>query len=874
WMNGAFGWQTIAHELGHSYGLRHANLWRAVNGDPLSAAGTTLEYGDPFDMMGSSTATNVARDARHHFNPRFKNILGWLSDLAVATVTTSGTYRVFRFDHPASAALKQPMALRIFRDGVRSYWIGYRQNFSTGSLQTQGAYITWAYGDYKQSQLLDLTTPGVSANDAVLAVGQTFTDPIYGITIKPVGRGGEETALYLDIEVTIPPAPPGVAAAWGRDGASFFATNTGELVTPAPETAVPQNLTGVRQIVAGDTHALALKTDGSVVAWGNNVSGQISVPTDLGNDNVAVAAGGQISGVVRRDGAVRLWGSVLSGVTTPPAGLAGVTQLALGGTQSTAFYHALALKGDGTVVGWGDDSQGQATPPAGLVNVIAVAAHDRGSVALRADGTLVRWGAIVPGGLPMPTDLRGVRSIAGNGAARHFLALKLDGTVAAYGNNANGQAAPPSDLRDVVAVATGQFHSLALKADGSVVAWGSAASGKTNVPTHLPRSRAIAASAQGSFAISGAHLYLTGQPQAQVAAVGGSARLYVQALGAGALAYQWRKNGVAISGATADTLNLDGLTTADAASYDVVVSDAGSGSRLTSAAAAITLAPAGSPGRLSSLSVLTSVTAESPFFTVGTAIGGAGTSGTKPVLLRAAGPALTELGVGGVLADPSISLYSDSDSVTPLAVNDDWAGAPVLTAAFGRLGAFPFASGGSKDAAIFREGLPAGGYTVQVRGVAGATGTVIAELYDGTAAASFAPSTTRLVGVSVLKQIEAGEILTVGFVVGGTTSRQVLVRAIGPALALAPFNIPTAMADPRLNLFNLQTQAVIRSNDNWGGAALLRTTAGRIGSFPVENAASRDAMLTATLTPGSYTVQVSGANSASGLTLVEVYEVP
>jgi hypothetical protein len=235
---------------------------------------------------------------------------------------------------------------------------------------------------------------------------------------------------------------------------------------------------------------------------------------------------------------------------------------------------------------------------------------------------------------------------------------------------------------------------------------------------------------------------------------------------------------------------------------------------------------------------------------------------------------LTKLGVGGVLADPSISLYSDADSVTPLAVNDDWAGAQVLTAAFGRLGAFPFESGVSKDAAIFREGLPAGGYTVQVRGVAGATGTVIAELYDGTAAASFAPSTTRLVGVSVLKQIEAGEILTVGFVVGGTTSRQVLVRAIGPALALAPFNIPTAMADPRLNLFNLQTQAVIQSNDNWGGAALLRTTAGRIGSFPVENAASRDAMLTATLTPGSYTVQVSGANSASGLTLVEVYEVP
>ena len=125
-----------------------------------------------------------------------------------------------------------------------------------------------------------------------------------------------------------------------------------------------------------------------------------------------------------------------------------------------------------------------------------------------------------------------------------------------------------------------------------MVGWGVSGNGRLNVTEHRPRSRAVAASANASFAISGAHLYLTGQPQAQVAGVGGSARLYVQALGAGALAYQWRKNGVAIPGATADTLNLAGLTTADAAGYDVVVSDAGSGSRLTSASAAITLAPA------------------------------------------------------------------------------------------------------------------------------------------------------------------------------------------------------------------------------------------------------------------------------------------
>jgi len=124
----------------------------------------------------------------------------------------------------------------------------------------------------------------------------------------------------------------------------------------------------------------------------------------------------------------------------------------------------------------------------------------------------------------------------------------------------------------------------------------------------------------------------------------------------------------------------------------------------------------------------------------------------------------------------------------------------------------------------------------------------------------------------VLKQIDAGEILTVGFVIGGTTAKQVLVRAIGPTLAAAPFSVGGAMADPKVSLFSGQT--VINANDNWGGGSLLSATGSAVGAFAISNAASRDASLLATLAPGSYTVQVSGANSASGLTLVEVYEVP
>jgi hypothetical protein len=872
WLNGTFAWQTVAHELGHTYGLSHANLWRVTDANPLSAAGTTLEYGDPFDMMGSTTATGVTRDQRHHFSPRFKNRLGWLPDSAVATATTSGTYRIYRFDHADALGFKQPLALRLYRDGVRTYWIGYRQNFPTGTIQAQGAYVMWTFNDYQQSQLLDLTTPGTNANDAVLAVGATFTDPVYGITIKPVASGGTDPALYLDVEVVMPEAPPGVVTAWGREGSPFYTTNTGELVSPAPETAVPQNLTDIRQIAAGDAHAIALNADGSVVAWGNNANGQTTIPAGLGTSVVSVAAAGNISGVVKSDGTVQLWGAALGGVTTPPAGLTGVKQLVIGGSQSVGIYHALALKNDGSVVGWGDNTRGQALPPPGLGVVSALAANDRGSIALKADGTVVRWGADFTGALPLPPGLAGVTAIAAHGAGAHGLALKADGTVVAWGINGNTQATPPAGLNGVVAIAAGQFHSLALKADGSVVAWGSTTSGKINVPAGLPRSRAIAASAQASFAISGPHLYLIGQPQAQVAALGGSVRLYVQALGAGALSYQWRKNGVAIPGATAATLTLNGLTAADATGYDVVVTDAGSGRTLTSAAAALTLVPAGDPGRLVNLSILTSINAASPQFTVGTVIGGAGTSGTKPLLVRAAGPALATLGVGGVLSNPKLSLFSDQNTQTPVATNDNWGGSAALSAAFASVGAFPYGSATSLDAATFSATMPAGGYTVQVAGVGGATGTVIAELYDATRGVDFTASTPRLVNVSVLKQIDAGEILTVGFVIGGTTAKQVLVRAIGPTLAAAPFNVGGAMADPKVSLFSGQT--VINANDNWGGGALLSATGSAVGAFAIGNAASRDASLLATLAPGSYTVQVSGANSASGLTLVEVYEVP
>lgn len=867
-INGGANIRSVTHELGHCYGLLHSNLWQVADGNPVSAAGTTIEYGDAFDMMGSTAfAFSGTRDTRHHFNPWQKNRLGWLPDAAVTTVTSSGTYRIYRFDSQ-SASLNQPLALRIFRDGVRWYWIGFRQSFTTSASLTNGAYVVWGFNNKQQSQLLDLTTPGTSTNDVALAVGSTFSDSAYGISIRPIARGGTDPAQFLDLEITVPTAPPGIIAAWGREGVTFFAGNTGAVVNPAPETYVPFGLTGVSAIAAGDLHALALKPDGTVVAWGDNSNGQTTLPAGLANV-ASIAAGGNVSGVVKRDGTVQLWGESVGGVTTPPAGLTAVKQLAIGGGHSVGIYHGLALKTDGTVVGWGDNTRNQATPPAGLTGVVAIAASDRLSVALKSDGTVVRWGTTFTGAIVFPASLSGVVAIASSGAAEHALALKADGTVIAWGSNSSGQATPPVGLSDVIAIATGRTHSLALKADGSVVAWGSNSSGQLNIPPLLPRAYAFAAGGSSSFALTGPRVYLLAPPQAQIAAAGGTATISVTATGSGTLTYQWRKDGVVIPGATANALSLANVSAANAAAYDVVVTDATG--TLTSFPARLTVVPAGTPtnpGRLINLSILTSVTAADPLFTLGTVLGGAGTSGAKPLLVRAAGPSLSQLGVGGPLADPKLEMFSGQ---TVVSANDNWGGTAALSTAFAQVGAFPYTGGTSRDAAVYNAGQAAGNYTVQVSGVGGATGPVIAELYDATASGAFTTTTPRLVNVSVLKQIGAGETLTAGFVVGGATAKQVLIRAVGPTLGAAPFSIPGVMADPKLDLFSGQT--VINANDNWGGGGTLATAFASVGAFAL-GTASKDAAILVTLTPGNYTAQVSGVSGSGGLTLVEVYEVP
>ncbi|MHC4573628.1 MAG: RCC1 domain-containing protein [Planctomycetota bacterium] len=191
------------------------------------------------------------------------------------------------------------------------------------------------------------------------------------------------------------------------------------------------------------------------MSWGEDYYRRQATPPD-GNDYMAIAAGAWHSLALKSDGSIVGWGNNDFGQATPPAGNDYVA-------TASGYWHSLALKSDGSIAGWGYDANGQATPPDGN-DYVGIAAGWYHSLALRADGSIAGWGDTVAP--PAGNDYVG---IAAGGS--HSLALKSDGAIVGWGRDHYGQATPP-DGNDYVAIAAGGYHSLALKSDGSIVGWG------------------------------------------------------------------------------------------------------------------------------------------------------------------------------------------------------------------------------------------------------------------------------------------------------------------------------------------------------------------------------------------------------------------
>lgn len=197
---------------------------------------------------------------------------------------------------------------------------------------------------------------------------------------------------------------------------------------------------------------LSSRPAGTVIAWGAEQGGeffgwafgQSTVPEGL-NDVVAVAGGRGFSLALRKNGTVVAWGDNRKGQCRVPEGLEDVVAVAAG-----IYDFSLALRSDGTVVAWGDNQSGQCTVPEGLNDVVAIAGATATSFALKSDGTVVAlfqeggvyaWGGSNEHGeLDVPHSAwSGVTAIAASG---HCLALKEDGTVVAWGQGEPGKSRP------------------------------------------------------------------------------------------------------------------------------------------------------------------------------------------------------------------------------------------------------------------------------------------------------------------------------------------------------------------------------------------------------------------------------------------------
>ncbi len=288
-------------------------------------------------------------------------------------------------------------------------------------------------------------------------------------------------------------------------------------------------------------------------------------------------------------------------------------------------------------------------------------------------------------------------------------------------------------------------------------------------------------------------------------AAGGRFVLPINVTGGGTYTYQWYLNNLLISGATTNPYVVESLAAGNAGTYTVDVTNSLGTSRLT--AGTITVGAAGIPViALQPLSKLVSP------------------GGTFILAVAASG------------TNNSYQWLRNGNSIN------------------GETGPYLLRQNASAN--------DAGTYSVRITNSSGTTtseGGVV----------TISATASRPANISCRTNIAARAIVTPGFVVQGTGTKNVLIRAVGPTLG--GFGVPGVMADPQFKVIRQDTGATIATNDNWD--ASLANTMAAAGAFAL-TPGSKDAAAVVSLTAGqAYTVQVSGVGDSSGVALIEVYDV-
>ena len=330
--------------------------------------------------------------------------------------------------------------------------------------------------------------------------------------------------------------------------------------------------------------------------------------------------------------------------------------------------------------------------------------------------------------------------------------------------------------------------------------------------------------------------------------------------GTAPMRYQWYHNGQAVAGATGPVLHLKGWDPTIVGNYHVVATNlAGT---TTCRDSVVTIGPPRHGPGWKPGSKLVAISARS-FVGTGDQIQVAGFvvtgSGPKQLLVRASGPALAAQGIPNPLPDPELVLY-DSNS-KPISTTTGWDSS--LSSVFSKVYAQPWTVGSADSATVLT--LNPGLYTVEIKSASGKSGVSLGEVYDVSGATSYP------VALSARAQVGTdSNVLIAGISIVGSAPKRVLIRASGPALAAQ--GVSGVLPDPVLELYNntTSTPTLMQTDDNWDVSL--------VSDFAQASAydwtpGSLDAAIVVTLPPGLYTAIVKDKNGASGVALVEVYDL-
>jgi alpha-tubulin suppressor-like RCC1 family protein len=270
---------------------------------------------------------------------------------------------------------------------------------------------------------------------------------------------------------------------------------------------------------------LALKSDGTVWAWGHNVNGQLgngnytssNVPVQVVGltDVVKIAVGGYHCFAMKSDSTWWAWGNNLLGQLGDGSAMGSNVPIAVNPMSGIidiagGYYHTVALKNDGTVWAWGNNIDGQLGDNTNNSSLVPVQVYALGGVtaiatgryhyamALKGDGTVWTWGLNTYGQLGngtysasnFPVQVSGLSNVIGiDGSAYHAFAIRSDSTVWAWGDNyygalgngnTNGSTTPVQtlNLTGIEMVTGGVSHSIARKSDGTIYTWGTNGGGQ------------------------------------------------------------------------------------------------------------------------------------------------------------------------------------------------------------------------------------------------------------------------------------------------------------------------------------------------------------------------------------------------------------